>query len=100
MEWSVMPLLNSDNCGECHTLILGREKSLFDYRSYGMINERIARKCGENKERRIKTDKGKLIRHKHQIKRVARCMSCGRKEESDWLTREVSEEWKGGERIN
>ena len=84
-----MPLLN-DNCGNCHTLLRGREKDMalskYSPASY-------AEHCKEEVRERT-VDRGKMIEHITETRTIARCPVCGRKEALDWLIKSVEKEWK------
>ena len=84
-----MPLLNN-KCKNCHTLILGRQKSLSHHR---LSPASHAKKCKwETRTRTV--NKGKLLQHKKEKRIVARCPVCGRSEKLEWVCVEVDEEWK------
>jgi len=86
-----MPLIN-DKCSNCHTFLLGRQKSLFYDSSYGIIWSGAEYCKTETKQETV--DKGKMIYDKKMERTVARCPVCGRTDKSDWLDIEVEKEWK------
>jgi len=84
-----MPLLNN-KCGNCHTPILGAEKSLGKYGS--LIRRYAVKRRRETRERTV--DKGALLLHKKEERIIAACPVCGRTEGLDWVSKVEDKEWK------
>lgn len=87
-------IFDHDKCSRCHTDLLGKPRDMF--RSYGRIKSKME-KC-KKKERIREEDEGAAIYRVKEYKRIARCPECGRKQSSEWMTknREVKN-WKDNE---
>lgn len=86
-----MPLLNN-KCGNCHTPVLGREKSMTNFKN---STASYAEHCSKEKRTR-KIDRGKMIEHLTEKRNIARCPVCGRKKKLEWFTTKKEKEWKDG----